>query len=328
LSYLTTNGYIGMGKQTAFGTAWGPEVGLFIKYLSESLLQEQDDIKAVEGGQGRNIIEAYKSTHKAGGEVSFYARPDVAGFFLAMAMGADSYAAGPPMQHTLTPALPHYFTIERCIDPATAMFVERIQDCAISEITIEGESSQPWKVTATLMGTKGALLTMPGTPTYEDNDPIMFFDTPVYTHDGVPTTEISKFSIKLSNNLDEWYGTTMTRAAIIAKLLTVEVAFTLKFENATHYKAVYYGGGTAVVDTLDDGNLTVKAGYGAGATERSMQIECKNIKHIGAAVHLAGEAAPIFQECVGYARKVTTDNIIDAVIKGTYSRDYDTNSGE
>jgi len=324
---LSTNGYIGVGKQTTFGTPVAPTAGLFIKYLSEGLVNEQEDLKAAEGGFGRYTIEAYKSTHKVSGDVSFYARPDVLGFFLNMLMGKDTYVAAvggvSPAQHTIEVATPHFFTLERGIDPATPTIVERFQDLHVSDLTIEGESSQPIKCTASLIGTKGVVQVAASTPTYEANDPIMFFDTPTYTVDGGGTVEISKFSFKISNNFDIWFGTTITPAEIIEKLLTIEVNFTLKFLNATHYKKVYYNAGTAIVDTIADGSFRVQAGYGALDAIRSLDINLKHIKHIGAPVNLSGEASPIMQECVGYAIKPGADNLLDVVIKNSFAADYD-----
>lgn len=324
---LSTNGYIGVKKQAAFGTPVDPLAGLFIKYLSESLNNEQEEIKGQEGGFGRTYIENYKTTHKIAGAISCYARPDIFGFFLNMLLGKDTYVAlNPgvtPATHTMEPSIPHFFTIERGIDSATPTVIEQFQDCHVNDLTLEGESSQPLKMTANIIGTLGVVQPATDTPTYETNAPIMFFNTPVYKVDGGTTVEISKFSIKISNNFDVWYGTTMSPAEIIEKLLTIDVAFTLKFLDATHYKKVYYGAGTANVGSFADGSFQVKAGYGATDAERSIDLNVKHIKHMGAPVNLAGSAAPIFQECTGYAVKVGADNLIDAVIKNSFAADYD-----
>ena len=324
---LSTNGYIGLKKQATFGTPVAPLAGLYIKYLSEGIVNEQEDIKAGEGGFGRYMIEAFKSTHKVSGDVSFYARPDVLGFFIGMFMGKDTFVAKVPATtpdtHTFEIAAPEFFTLERGIDPATPTIIERFQDLHVNALTIEGESSQPIKCTASLIGTKGVVQVAASTPTYEANDPIMFFDTPTYTVDGGATVEISKFSIKMNNNLDIWYGTTLTPAEIIEKLMTIEVNFTLKFLNATHYKKVYYNAGTTIVDTIADGSFRVQAGYGAADLLRSLDINLKHIKHIGAPVNLSGDATPIMQECVGYAIKPGADNLIDIVVKNSFAADYD-----
>jgi len=323
---LKTNGYIGVGKQAVFGTPVAPTAGLFLKYLSESLVNEQDDIKGTEGGFGRYIIEAYKANHRAGGEVSGYLRPDVFGFFAALCLGADTFAAkvpgASPSIHTLTPGTPGFMTVERGIDPATPTIVERFQDMHVGDLTIEGEQSNPLKFSASLVGTKGHVEAAATAPTYESNNPIMFFDYPTYTLDGGATVEISKFSIKISNNFDLWYGPTMTPSEIIEKLLTVELNFTLKFLDATHYKKVYYGAGTDVVYTIADGSFRVLAQYGALDGIRAVDLYIKHIKHKGAPVNLAGDAGPIMQECVGYGVKVGADNLIDIVVKNSFDSDY------
>jgi hypothetical protein len=180
------------------------------------------------------------------------------------------------------------------------------------------------KATATLIGTKGVVQVAAATPTYETNDPFMFFDTPTYTVDGGATAEISKFSIKISNNLDTFFGNAMTPTEIIEKLLTIEVNFTLKFTSATHYKKVYYNAGTAIVDTIASGSFRVQVGYGATDALRSLDLYIKNIKHTGAPVNLSGDASVIMQECVGYAVKPGADNLIDIVVKNSFDTDYDT----
>lgn len=324
---LTSDGYIGVGKQAAYGTAVAPTAGLFIKYLSESLNNEQEEIKGQEGGAGRYIIENYKTTHKIAGAISAYARPDILGFFLGMLMGKDTLTAATgatPSIHTLEVAAPEFFTIERGVHAATPTLIERFKDCHVSDMTIEGESSQPVKFTANIIGTLGTVEAGATAVTYEANNPIMFFDTPSYKIDGGASVEISKWSIKISNNFDVWFGVSMSPAEIIEKLLTIDVAFTLKFLDATHYKKVYYGAGTANVGTYATGSLQVKAGYGAAATLREFDINIKHIKHTGAPVNLAGSASPIFQECVGYAYKSGADNLIDPVIKNSFDVDYDT----
>ena len=323
---LSTNGYIGMKKQATFGTPLTPLAGLYIKYLSESIVNEQEQIKGQEGGQGRYLIENYKTTNKVAGAVSAYARPDVLGFFLDMLLGKDTYAAATgatPEIHTIIPAVPHFFTLARGIDPATPTLIEHFQDCHVSDLTIEGESSQPIKFTANIIGTKGVKQVAADTPTYEANAPIMFFDTPVYKVDGGTTVEISKWNIKISNNFDVWFGTTITPAEIIEKMLTVDVSFTLKFLNSTHYAKVYYGAGTAIANSFATGSFQVKAGYGAALLERSLDIELKKIIHTGAPVNLSGSAAPIFQECTGYAVKDGANELITAIVKNTFAADYD-----
>jgi hypothetical protein len=323
---LSTNGYIGIKKQATFGTPLDPLANMYIKYLSESLNNEQEEIKGVEGGSGRTLIENYKTTHKIAGAISCYARPNVVGFFLDMLLGKDTYTAlnagVTPATHVITAAVPHFFTIERCVDPVTPTLIEQFQDCHVNDLTIEGESSQPLKMTANIIGTLGAIHAA-SAPSYETNVPIMFFNAPSYKVDGGATVEISKFSIKISNNFDVWFGTTMSPAEIIEKLLTVDVSFTLKFLNATHYKKVYYGAGTANVGTYATGSLQVKAGYGATDAERSIDIEVPNIIHTGAPVNLAGSAAPIFQECVGYGVKVGAAELITAIVKNNFAADYD-----
>lgn len=324
---LSTDGYIGMKRQATFGTPVSPLAGMYIKYLSEGFVNEQEEIKGTEGGFGRYIIETYKTSHKIAGSVSAYARPDVLGFFLGMLLGKDTYAAAvggvSPATHTFEPAVPHFFTLERGINPATPLLVEQFQDCFVNDLTIEGESSQPIKFTANMIGTKGVVQVAASSPTYETNAPVMFFSTPSYKVDGGAVTEISKWSIKISNNFDVFFGSTMTPSEIIEKMLSIEVAFTLKFLSATHYKKVYYGAGTANVDTIADGSLQVKAGYGLLDAERSIDLNIKHIKHIGAPVNLAGTAGVIMQECTGYAYKSGADNLIDAVVKNSHAVDYD-----
>lgn len=328
MSILSSNGCIGVAKQAAFGTPVGPVANLFIKYLSESLANEQEDIKGVEGGQNRNIIEAYKSTNKVVGDVTFYARPDVAGFFIGMLMGKDTFVAKVPATtpsvHTFEPAIPHFFTIARDVDPATPTLVEWFQDCQINSLTIEGESSQPIKMTASIQGTKGVKKVAADVPTYEVNDPLMYFDAPVFTLVGGVTVELAKYSIKINQNTDLWYGPTMTPATMINKLLTIDVNFTLKFIDATEYARVYYGGATAIVDVIADGSFHALHTYGAADLMRTLDINIKHLKTMSAPVHLAGEAGAIFQEVVAYGVKIGADNLCDIIVKNSFDTDYDT----
>src|SRR3989304_6877517 len=142
MAKLSTKGYLGFGRQAAFGTPVAPTAGLFMRYLSESLKNEQENLNGQEGGFGRYIVDSYKTKNSVKGELSCYARPDIIGFLLAMTLGTDTYAAGTPSVHTITPAVPELFTVERAIDDGTTL-VERFQDCVVNDLTIDGESNQP-----------------------------------------------------------------------------------------------------------------------------------------------------------------------------------------
>lgn len=325
---LSSNGYIGVGKQAAFGAPVAPTAGLFIKYLSETLQNVQEEIKGTEGGNDRYLIENYKTTHKVAGDIVCYARPDILGFFLAMFYGADTYAAAvpgvTPAKHTFTVASPWPFTVERGIDPATPTLIERFQDCYVNALSIEGASSQPLKLTASIMGTKGVKQAAATAVTLEANQPLMYFNGAVYTLDGgAVTANISKFKIDIKQNIDWWFGATITPSEILNKLLTVDLNFTLKFENAAQYAKVYYGAGLDIVNVFADGSFKLHNEYGLLDAKRSLEMEVKHVKHLTAPVQISGEANPIYQECVAYGVKVGADALVSAIVENTFAADYD-----
>ncbi|MHB8928760.1 MAG: phage tail tube protein [Bacillota bacterium] len=315
----SVTGYIGMAKQALKGTAVAPSK--FIKFLSAPKMAPVQDVsREPEGGSGRDDSLAVKIKHKHDGSFSCYARPDIAGFLLAMALGADSVAGAGPYDHTIVPAdtLP-WLTVEM-----QRQLVERIGDCKIESVDIEGESGKPIKLAVTFLGTKTHIEAAPTATAYETEAPFVFTGA-VFTINTVASTLIEKFKISIKNGLDgDIFTNAITRNDIVEHHRQVDVEFTAKFESADDYKKVYYGGiaGVDPASSVFEGALIIAATYGAGAGARGLTITIPVLKYVSGPIDdLDPAGKTLNQEFVGFATK-GTDPIITVAVKNNTTLGY------
>lgn len=299
------NGYVGIAKQSAKGTAVAPST--FVRFLSAVKADPELDISVFpEGGGGFTDITAQKQFHKHDGGFELYARPSVAAKLFAFALGADTVVGtAAPYTHTIIPARPlPYLTIERGMK--TNLITDRIQDCMINGLKLEGEAGKPLKLSLDFLGIQAALQGTGASDTYE-TDSFFTFMSGAFTLLGTGAfTRITKFGLGLSNNVDGGIQTVeVHREALQALLLGLTLDFEVVYDSAdTNYADIFYGGGTSVVDTVKTGAVTLDFTYGAGAALRELKVEIPllNYKAIGTPAP-AATPATLRQAVAGVATK-------------------------
>lgn len=312
----SSEGYVGIGKQAAKGTAVAPTKFLRLS-SAESIVQSQEVIedRTLSGDQELDII--HKIGHNPDGSFQNFARPDLGAFLLAMILGADTISgAAAPYTHTLTRAntIP-WLSIERKLTDA-----ERIADCKLNQLVISGESGNPVLMDCSFLGVDCSIETA-ASPSYETNEPFMFFDTGSYILDSGAVTTVNSFTITVNRNLERIKTNSYKWDDILETAFDIEVALRLKYEDNAQYKAILFGGATALTDVLDDGSLAIDLTYGAGADLKQFKIEIPALKHLDAEKHLDPDPKAVYLDMRSKAVKSASE-IITATCQNAVATAY------
>ncbi len=296
-------GYIGLARQAAKGTAVAPS--RFVRWTGETgMTPAQAYTQHWEGGMGLDPGIALKESQKYDMNFNCFARPDMAAFLFAMLLGVDTVSGtADPYTHTITPhasTIP-WLTVERYVEGLT--LVERIRDCRIQQIELAGEATKPVTMAVTLRGIEGSIQASPGTATYEASMPFVFFNG-TYTVDAAVTALIRDFRFTFANELGEDVFTTrVTREDIPLLGRKVNGQFTLLVKDANHYRNVFYGGGTAVPNTLREGSLEINLLYQEEGKDRQLRVTIPAVYHVNAPVELNAEPGILAMACSVEARR-------------------------
>jgi len=321
----STEGYLGFGKQNAQGTAVTPTERIYLSG-AESIEATQEFENYWEQTGERFPSFTLKKFHKHDGGFPAFLRPDIGGYLTAMFVGADNKSGTTvPYTHILTVAdsVP-WMSIERQVGDTDNGIIERIADCKFNNLTISAEAGVPVVMEMEFLGTQASIETTASTASYDTQKPFTF-NHGTFTLDGGTTTEITAFSLSMSNNLSgDIFSSEITREDILELGFSVDVSFTLKFVDTDWYKKIYYGGtaGTAVQDELYSGDFDVDLTYGSGTDARGYKIELEKVYFTTGAVHLTSEAEPIYQDCEGYMVKPDSGTAITITVKNTDDSEY------
>lgn len=319
-------GYIGLGKQTTKGTAVAPSK--FVRFQGDTTFTPALAFtQHWEGGMGLDPGVALKESQKYDMSFTAFARPDLAGYLFAWALGVDEVTgAADPYTHTITPhasTIP-WLTAERYVEGlGTNALVERVKDCRIQQIEVTGENRQPIRLAVNLRGLSGSIETSAGTPTLEFTDPFVFFHG-TYTVDTQSVSAIcTAFRITFVNELEEDFFTNdVIRADLPLNGRRTELSFTLAFENADHYKKVFYGSSTSPSKKLAEGSLTVDLLYQEDSKDREFKIEIPALYHTNAPIEISSEPGVLLAECTAVAKKANADPLIRVVVKNSVTAAY------
>lgn len=322
MAYSTHDGYLGVAKQAAKGTAVAPST--FAKYRDKPIGPTFDMESYREGGDGRDFAYGVKTFHKHDGSFMVLARPKIIGILLHALLGADAVSGlEAPYTHVLTPAdtLP-WLTIETGEVKTSNLIIERIQDCKINSCKISGRAGKPVEISFDFLGIQAVKEAAAATPSYESDDPFVFYQG-TYNVDSGATTLITEFDITINNGVAGDIQTVeVHRDDMVALGREVLIDFKLKLADATRYANIHYGGGTAVSDDLYEGDLTIALAYGSGADERGLTIEIPKFYYSASEIPRGAEPEVIYHSCHGKAHKGASD-IATITLKNDVSTDYD-----
>ena len=311
----TTDGYVGIGKQASKGTSVVPTHFLRLSG-PESMVQNQEVSEHRSLSSDQELDAIYKIGHGPDGGAPIMVRPDMGAFLLAMILGADSIAGSGPYTHTITRAntIP-WLSIDRKLTDA-----ERFEDCKLNQLVISGEAGNPITMDFTFMGID-CNIESAETPSYETDEPFMFFDTGSYTLDSGAITNINSFTITINRNLSPVKTTSFKRNTLLETGFDIEVALRLLYEDNAKYKDILFGGSTALTDVLDDGDLTIDLTYGSGADLRQFKIAIPALKHLDSSKHLDPDPKAVYLDMRSKAIKSGSE-IITGTCQNSVSTAY------
>lgn len=311
----SSTGYLGLGKQSLKGT--GVEPTKFCRLNAAEGFEIVQDVLEVRSLNGDEEMDAiYKVANKPNGTFQTLVRPDLGSAIMAWVLGADSVVTGTTHTHTITRAdtLP-WITVERELDN-----VERVADCKISQVVINGAANQPLSMDVTYMGIDSSIVSS-ATETYETDEPFMFHDG-VFTIHGAGNTNIKAFTLTINRNLEEIFTTSYKRNDIVEGAFSIDLNYSLVFQASDAiYPAILYGASTAIVDTLYDGAFIADFDYGSGATARQFKFTLPQMKVISAAKHLDPNTQAVTLEIASKAITGGSEIITVECVSGT-STDY------
>lgn len=305
--YRRNEGYIGLGKQASKGTGVAPSK--FVKWDgATSLTPKLEFTVRREGGDGLYNALSYVTAHKADGQFALLCRPDIMAALLAWALGADSVSgAADPYTHTITPAASvPWLSIERQL--ASIADCERLVDCVIESLVIEGKGGLPLKATVGFLGIRGTHGIAAASATYEADRPYMFFDA-AFQVNGSAVATVTEFRLAIKNLFEaDLYTTEVYRADLPLIGRDVEVEFGFPMENLNQYREVLYGTstGTAPAETLKTGSFEIDANF-TGAAARQMKLVVTNLVHVESPLEHDSEAGIFRYSCKAQALKGASD---------------------
>lgn len=235
-----------------------------------------------------------------------------AGIYTLLDTGAISTTAGTPPTTTGTThvmalaAAPDWFTWELGMTDiaGNGQLVSRIQDCINDTLVIDGETGKAIKFDYDFVGKKmSALGTTPASPTYEAGLPFMWVNGS-FSVGGAANVWVRKAKVTIKNmpEVEGLQTGLINPQTLLWTRQTIEVTFTLIFQDYTQYKLAYYNAGSVETPVIGLGSLSLgflQGGDTAAVSALGIHIPELSFKGSRAPIKLSGEA--VEQECVGIA---------------------------
>lgn len=263
------NGYIAWAVQSAKnveGTTF-----YFAKHLNGSGYDVENETSNERvGGSGKQIGLVYKTAIKADGAIMTYGWIDGFARLITAALGQDvatrraATGASQLTEHLVTPTtggtLP-YLTV----DQNWADETERVTNCLLSDLKIEGEAGKPVKLSAQFIsgGTPYVRNAAISPIVRESGPPLMIpgasaLWTTFSTEGGeaAETAEITKWSLEVKNTLDDAIRTlSLFREDVVWNTVDFNFDCTIKYVNRVAWNQIHYGGGTQVPVAVPTGTF-------------------------------------------------------------------------
>lgn len=270
------NAFLALGMQSALGSAQVTATKLrYAKYMSGTDYQPTPQVVNMrEGGDGLDWGFSYKQTEGGAGQIVAAIRPEFAPQLFQLIPGGATWDGGSgPAVHTFHTGHASHPKSTILLQHPGSLLPHFLSDVQFTGLTIEGNTGEPWKITAPFQaGNVGASFAAV-TPTYYGDAPLLFHNlTPSggYLVDGATDTTIKAFSFGIALGVDPLYAQTIDPDDIVVMNRDITFSFTRRIENATLWKKVAMGAGVSPTTSVATGSFQAIAMYGAGAAVRYM----------------------------------------------------------
>lgn len=288
------------------------------------------------GGSGREVGLTYRSKVTSDGQYVAYAQPDVAGRILTAALWQDTVVAGPSQgsgnpyysTHSIFSggSQPLYQTIEQTWADET----ERVANCIVSDLKIEGEAGKPVKFTAQFVAggtvhTQSSVLT----PAREGTLPFMVpggsaailaagsaFGGGGGYGAGASSLQLTKWAVEIKNTVDDGIQTVaLNREDVLVLTQDFDITGTFKYINAAFWNVVNYGQGSQVpTGAIENGQFFF---YTANASAQSLSLFTPFLEFTGLKVNrLDPDGKTMYIDFTASTKNVGTSSLQAVVVSG------------
>lgn len=283
------NNFVGLGMQSALGTPQVTPAKLrFAKYMSGTGYNPvQTVVDMREGGDGLDWGFSYKQSIEGDGQIVAAVRPEFAAQLFQLIPGGATWDGGSgPANHT--------FHTNHASHPKGTLLVQfpgsllphLISDTQFTSLTIDGNTGQPWQLTAAFKSAQLGASFAAVTPTYYGDAPLLYHNLAPsggYLVDGATDTRIKAFSIGIGLGIDQLFAQTIDADDIVVMNRDLTFSFTRRVENATLWQKVMMGGGVVPTVSVATGSFQAISMYGAAAANRYLNINAPLISYDSAA---------------------------------------------
>ncbi len=326
MGFDSSNGYLGIGRQTVKGTGVAPTT--FTRFTTVDTNPENEVAEFREGGFGRTGSFVEKVGQIYTGTFEQNVRADIAGLLLTMTLGADAISGSGPYDHVITPAALQWWTIERMIIGADTPneIVDRFEDCKINTLTFSGSAGDLLTMSAEFQGLIVDSSNAAQTPSYS-TDGLLKFLHGTFTVFGGASTEITDFTLTITNNLEAIQTNAITYQQLVELNLDVGLDFTIKTTQEDEYRKVYYGAsdGTIASDSMEASQVVLTFNNGLATTEeREIIITIAELSYTAMPLtNLNADNEVIFGAATGIATNDGSNPLIQADVKNNDAAAYD-----
>jgi hypothetical protein len=271
------NAYLAVGLQSGLGSPQlTPAKFRFAKYSAGNSFRPALTVQDMrEGGDGLDWGVSYKQQQSVQGQLVCYPRPDFLGQMLAIMLGGATWAgASAPAVHSFHSghASFPYATIQAA-HPGTDL-LHLMSDVRFTGFTLEGVTGQPWKLTAPFVGVKyGASSAIALVPSYATGEDFwLFHGAPSYLLDGTADSTIDSITISANYGAENLQAQSVQLDDIVLQNRDINVSMTRRYQDATLFKKIYFGGGVQPTVSIATGALAVNLAYGAAASLKALNI--------------------------------------------------------
>jgi hypothetical protein len=263
--------------QTAQGTPQSTAAKFrFARYLASDVNVELDVQDIREGGDGLNFGTTYKTQQNVSGQIVVNGRPEIAGAFLALAMGGATWDGGS------APAV-HTFMTSHASFPWSTIIAQHpgsslpylLSDVVFGGFTLEGQSGQPWRFTFPFVGVNHGASMPAYTPTLAAEQLFLYYNLGTYVLDTLGATGLTRFQFGMQLGLDQLQSQAVTLDTIAVLNRDSSLEFDRRYENPGLWTKTYYGasGNVSPTTSVATGAFIGHVEYGAAGTLRNLRLE-------------------------------------------------------
>ncbi len=314
----------------------------FLKHLSGSGFDVNVDISSERvGGGGREIALRYRTKVTSDGQYVAYAQPDFAARVLTAALWQDTVTPGPSQgnnnaylsthQINSGASVPLYQTIEQNWADET----ERVANCVITDLKLEGEAGKPVKLTAQFVagGTphtqSGQLvaareaafpLMVPGGSVAITAAGSAYSGGAGYGY-GASSLQVTKWALEVKNAADDAIQTVaLNREDVLVLTQDYDISGTFKYINSTFWNTVWYGQGSQVpTGTVENGQFFfyTQNTTPSGTVANSLTVFAPFVEFTALKVNrLDPDGRTMYMDFTASTRNIGTSSLQTTVVSG------------